>query len=90
MVQHLAAGNGREVVALGTTSQAFLLPRLLGTVVTRDERVEPVAEGILQIVGHEERIDLADQQAAIAAPQGDHALGVGADLAPADPALALR
>ena len=56
VIQHLDGCDTGQAVTLGPLAQAGFLGGLLRAPVPRHEGVEPIAEGVVQVVGYEDRI----------------------------------
>ena len=89
VIEHLVACDDRQPITRGPLSQARLAPRLVRTTMARRQGIEPIVEGLAQLMRDEEGVGLPAQQGGLPAPERDQVAGMGIDLAPADPAHAL-
>ncbi len=76
VIQGLDRGHHRNAERLRPLPQQRFLRRFAVAPVAGRERVEPVAEGVLQQAARGRAVGVCNQQAAVAAPQGQDAAGM--------------
>src|SRR5215831_1083208 len=86
MVQDLMRCDNREAIQAGICSDAGFLTLFNVPAVTRNDRVNPIAEGVPQRSRLPPRILSGNTQAAIASPQRDQAVRMATHLIPCDTA----
>ena len=87
VIQDLDRRRDRQAVARGACAQPRLFRHLGVAMMTRGERIEAIAEGLLQHPRHRVRLRLAHDQAGLAAPERQQRRGVRADFVPRDERL---
>ena len=89
VIEHLGGRDQRQARALRVPAQAHFLAHFLRASVPGRHRVQPVPERLSQRPGDRPRLRVPDQQAPLAAPQGNESRGPLAHLRPGDPRLPL-
>ena len=82
VVEHFGGRDRQDAVLRGAIAHAPFLRPFAWPAVARDHHIQPIAERLAQLFGHEQWIGTAGDEAPVAAPQRNQPLGAIANLAP--------